>query len=147
MSLDTLKSVAAAIVAPQKGVLAADESSPTIKKRFDSDQGRVHREQPPRATASCCSPLPASRNTSAARSCTTRPCARRPATVCRSPRCFRAAASFPVSRSTRAPRPLALCPGDKIAEGLDGLRDRPDRVRQAGREVRQVAGGDRDRRA
>ena len=36
MNIDELKSVAQAIVAKQKGVLAADESSPTIKKRFDS---------------------------------------------------------------------------------------------------------------
>src|SRR3990167_5205441 len=36
MNIDELKSVASAIVAKQKGVLAADESSPTIKKRFDS---------------------------------------------------------------------------------------------------------------
>ena len=36
MNLDQLKSVAREIVAPQKGVLAADESSPTIKKRFDA---------------------------------------------------------------------------------------------------------------
>src|SRR4030066_233880 len=38
MNIDELKSVANAIVAPQKGVLAADESSPTIKKRFASIQ-------------------------------------------------------------------------------------------------------------
>ena len=36
MNNDKLNSVAKAIVAKQKGVLAADESSPTIKKRFDS---------------------------------------------------------------------------------------------------------------
>ena len=36
MNIDELKSVAQSIVAKQKGVLAADESSPTIKKRFDS---------------------------------------------------------------------------------------------------------------
>ena len=36
MNSDELKSVARAIVAGQKGVLAADESGPTIKKRFDS---------------------------------------------------------------------------------------------------------------
>ncbi|SCY42019.1 class I fructose-bisphosphate aldolase [Nitrosospira sp. Nsp13] len=36
MNVDELKSVAAAIVAQQKGILAADESNPTIKKRFDS---------------------------------------------------------------------------------------------------------------
>src|SRR4030067_834258 len=36
MNIAELKSVASAIVRKQKGVLAADESSPTIKKRFDS---------------------------------------------------------------------------------------------------------------
>ena len=36
MNIDELKLVAQAIVGKQKGVLAADESSPTIKKRFDS---------------------------------------------------------------------------------------------------------------
>lgn len=38
MNYENLKAVAEAIVAKQKGVLAADESSPTIKKRFDSIQ-------------------------------------------------------------------------------------------------------------
>ena len=36
MNIDELKSVAQAIVAKQKGVLAADESNGTIKKRFDT---------------------------------------------------------------------------------------------------------------
>jgi fructose-bisphosphate aldolase class I len=36
MNIDELNSVARAIVAEQKGILAADESGPTIKKRFDS---------------------------------------------------------------------------------------------------------------
>ncbi|MDQ3186058.1 MAG: fructose-bisphosphate aldolase class I [Pseudomonadota bacterium] len=36
MNIDELKSVARAIVVKQKGILAADESNPTIKKRFDS---------------------------------------------------------------------------------------------------------------
>ncbi|MFO8090181.1 MAG: class I fructose-bisphosphate aldolase [Desulfatiglandaceae bacterium] len=36
MIKDNLRSVAKAIVAKQKGLLAADESSPTIKKRFDT---------------------------------------------------------------------------------------------------------------
>ncbi len=31
-----LEQIAASIVAQDKGILAADESSPTIKKRFDS---------------------------------------------------------------------------------------------------------------
>ena len=36
MKNETLEQIAASIVAPNKGILAADESSPTIKKRFDS---------------------------------------------------------------------------------------------------------------
>jgi fructose-bisphosphate aldolase class I len=36
MDLETLKTTARALVAPGKGILAADESSGTIKKRFDS---------------------------------------------------------------------------------------------------------------
>ena len=36
MNNDKLSSVAKDIVAEQKGVLAADESTPTIKKRFDA---------------------------------------------------------------------------------------------------------------
>ena len=35
MSVAELNAVARAMVAPGKGILAADESSPTIKKRFD----------------------------------------------------------------------------------------------------------------
>src|ERR1700760_3793201 len=36
MNLDELNKVAQAMVAPGKGILAADESSGTIKKRFDA---------------------------------------------------------------------------------------------------------------
>jgi len=51
MDLDALNEVARAIVAPGKGILAADESSGTIKKRFDTidtesteDRRRAYRE-------------------------------------------------------------------------------------------------------
>ena len=36
MNEEELKSIARALVAPRKGILAADESFPTIKKRFDA---------------------------------------------------------------------------------------------------------------
>ena len=36
MSLSELEAVARALVAPAKGILAADESAPTIKRRFDT---------------------------------------------------------------------------------------------------------------
>ena len=36
MNIGGLKHIAEQIVSPQKGILAADESSPTIKKRFEA---------------------------------------------------------------------------------------------------------------
>ena len=51
MDIDTLAATAKALVAPGKGILAADESSGTIKKRFDTigcesteDRRRAYRE-------------------------------------------------------------------------------------------------------
>ena len=51
MDIATLSATAKALVAPGKGILAADESSGTIKKRFDSigcdsteDRRRAYRE-------------------------------------------------------------------------------------------------------
>ena len=51
MDIATLSATAKALVAPGKGILAADESSGTIKKRFDSigvesteDRRRDYRE-------------------------------------------------------------------------------------------------------
>ena len=48
MNLAELNKVAEAMVAPGKGILAADESTGTIKKRFDAHRRRMHRGQPPR---------------------------------------------------------------------------------------------------
>jgi len=36
MNLDELNKIATAMVAPGRGILAVDESNPTIKKRFDA---------------------------------------------------------------------------------------------------------------
>ena len=57
MNLDELNKIAQAMVAPGKGILAADESSSTIKKRFDAigvesteDNRRDYREMLFRST-------------------------------------------------------------------------------------------------
>ena len=44
MNEEELKSIARALVAPRKGILAADESFPTIKKRFDAIGGESSEE-------------------------------------------------------------------------------------------------------
>ena len=55
MRTENLAATAKAMVAPGKGILAADESSGTIEKRFTSID--VESTEDTRApTASCCSP-------------------------------------------------------------------------------------------
>ena len=48
MDLDELNATARALVAPGKGILAADESSGTIKKRFDAIGVESTEDEPPR---------------------------------------------------------------------------------------------------
>ena len=48
MNLADLNKIALAMVTPGKGILAADESSGTIKKRFDAIGVELTEEQPPR---------------------------------------------------------------------------------------------------
>ena len=48
MNLAELNKIAEKMVAPGKGILAADESSGTIKKRFDTIGVEIHRRQPAR---------------------------------------------------------------------------------------------------
>ena len=43
-------------------------------------------------------------------------------------------------------KPLAGAPGERITEGLDGLRDRLEELPRDRRALRQMAGGDCDRR-
>ncbi len=45
---ERLEDIAARIVAPGKGILAADESTGTIGKRFDALGIEIDRRQPPR---------------------------------------------------------------------------------------------------
>ncbi len=60
MNLADLNKVARAMVAPGKGILAADESSGTIKKRFDAIKVEFDRGRPAATIAKCCS-VPARR--------------------------------------------------------------------------------------
>jgi fructose-bisphosphate aldolase, class I len=69
MDLDALNKIATAMVAPGKGLLAADESTGTIKKRFDAigaenteDNRRDYRELMFRATEAMRSHISISRS-------------------------------------------------------------------------------------
>ena len=96
---DAMHTTARQLVAPGKGILAADESTGTIKKRFDpigvgvtEDHRRRYRQM--------LFTTPGWASTSAASSCSTRRSVSRPTTACRSSRCWRPPARSPGSRST-----------------------------------------------
>jgi len=123
MALDEMIAVAQAMVAPQKGILAADESTGTIKKRFDSigvesteNNRRDYREllfrtegigdyisgvilydETIRQKAADGTPLVDVLN---------------------------AAGVIPGIKVDKGAKPLAGAPGEKVTEGLDGLRER-----------------------
>ena len=58
MNLADLNKVALAMVTPGKGILAADESSGTIKKRFDAIKVEFDRGDAAATIARCCSARP-----------------------------------------------------------------------------------------
>ncbi len=131
MNLDTLKSVAAVIVAPQKGVLAADESSPTIKKRFDSIKVESTEENRRRYRELLFTAPGIEKYIGGVILFdeTLRQAARdgTPFAALLSSRGI-----VPGIKVDKGAKALALCPGDKIAEGLDGLRDRLAEYKQLG---------------
>ena len=124
MNLTELNKVATAMVAPGRGILAADESTGTIKKRFDSigvestsDSRRDYREmlfrsgeamskyisgvilydETIRQTAKDGTPLV---------------------------KLIDKAGSIPGIKVDKGTKPLPFCAGEVITEGLDGLRER-----------------------
>ena len=132
MSLAELNKVAAAMVAPGKGILAADESSATIQKRFDAigvESTATHRrdyrellfrsseamknhisgvilyDETIRQTAADGTPLV---------------------------KLIEQAGALPGIKVDKGTKPLPFCPGEVVTEGLDGLRERLAEYRELG---------------
>ncbi len=119
-----LEQIAQAIVADGKGILAADESTGTIKKRFDSigaesteDNRRDYREM-------------LFRSTDAMKSCisgvilydeTLRQNAKDGTPISK---VISDTGALPGIKVDTGAKDLAGCPGEKVTEGLDGLRER-----------------------
>ena len=116
--------IARALVAPDKGILAADESSGTIEKRFKSIERREHRGEPPRLPRDAVhhrgrrgvhqrrDPLrrddaPEGEGRHAA-----------------SRRCSQQRGIIPGIKVDKGTKPLPFAEAEKITEGLDGLRER-----------------------
>src|SRR5512139_150598 len=131
MNIDTLKSVAGAIVAKQKGVLAADESSPTIKKRFDAIQVESTEENRRRYREILFTSEGIERYVGGVILFdeTLRQGTRDGVPFAR---LLAERGIIPGIKVDQGAKALALHPGDKLTEGLDGLRDRLAEYRQLG---------------
>lgn len=131
MNIDELKSVANAIVAKQKGVLAADESSPTIKKRFDSIKVEPTEENRRRYREILFTADGIERHVGGVilYDETLRQSTRDGIPF---PKLLANRGIIPGIKVDKGAKALALYPGDKLTEGLDGLRDRLAEYKQLG---------------
>jgi fructose-bisphosphate aldolase class I len=124
MDLAELNKVAVAMVAPGRGILAADESSGTIKKRFDAigtentaDNRRDYREFLFRSTEAM------SKHISGVilYDETIRQNAKDGTPLVK---VIEKAGALPGIKVDKGVKPLPMCPGEVITEGLDGLAER-----------------------
>lgn len=131
MNIDELKSVARSIVAKQKGVLAADESSPTIKKRFDSIKVESTEENRRRYREILFTTDGIERYIGGVILFDE---TLRQSTHDGTPfaKLLSSRGIVPGIKVDKGAKALALCPGDKVAEGLDGLRERLAEYKQLG---------------
>src|SRR6201997_1815802 len=124
MNLAELNKVANTMVAPGRGILAADESSGTIKKRFDAigaestaDNRRDYREFMFRATEAMSKYI----SGVILYDETIRQNAKDGTPLVK---VIEKAGSIPGIKVDKGTKPLPFCPGEVITEGLDGLRER-----------------------
>ena len=124
MNLAELNKVAQAMVAPGRGILAADESSGTIKKRFDAigvestaDSRRDYRELLFRSTEAMRSHI----SGVILYDETIRQNAKDGTPLVK---VIERAGSLPGIKVDKGTKPLPYCPGEVVTEGLDGLRER-----------------------
>jgi fructose-bisphosphate aldolase class I len=120
----TLEQVAEAMVAPGKGILAADESTGTIKKRFDSikvdstpDSRRDYREMLFRSSE-------AMKNHISGVILYDETIRQKAKDGTPLPKIIEATGGLPGIKVDAGTKPLPFCPGELITEGLDGLGKR-----------------------
>jgi fructose-bisphosphate aldolase, class I len=131
MNIDELESVARAIVARQKGVLAADESSPTIKKRFasiDVDSTAENRRRY-RELLFTSDGIEQALGGVILFDETLRQSTRDGVPF---PKLLSGRGIAPGIKVDEGAKALARYPGDRVTEGLDGLRERLAEYRQLG---------------
>jgi fructose-bisphosphate aldolase class I len=131
MTSNDLRSIAEGMVAPGHGILAADESTPTIKKRFDSiklesteENRRSYRDLlfSTKGVEEFVSGVIMFDETMRQKSKDGTPF----------PDLLSRVGVIPGIKVDHGAKPLAGFPGEKITEGLDGLRDRLAEYRELG---------------
>src|SRR5882762_10150441 len=132
MNLAELNKVAEAMVAPGRGILAADESSGTIKKRFDTigaecteNTRRDYREMLFRSTEAMSKYI----SGVILYDETIRQSAKDGTPLVK---LIEKAGSLPGIKVDKGATPLPMCPGQVITEGLDGLGERLAEYRALG---------------
>jgi len=131
MNINELKSVARAIVAKQKGVLAADESSPTIKKRFDTIKVESTEENRRRYREILFTTEGIEKYVGGVilYDETLRQSTKEGVPFAK---LLDSRGIVPGIKVDKGAKALAFFPGDKVAEGLDGLRERLAEYKQLG---------------
>ncbi len=128
---DNLRSVAQALVAPQKGILAADESNPTVKKRFDTIKVESTEENRRRYREILFTSEGIERNISGVILFDE---TLRQGTKDGTPfaELLSSRGIIPGIKVDSGAKTLAMYPEEKITEGLDGLRERLVEYKQLG---------------
>jgi fructose-bisphosphate aldolase class I len=132
MNLTALNKIATAMVTPGRGILAADESTGTIKKRFDTlgvestpDTRRDYREMLFRSTEAMSKYISGVILFDE----TIRQNAKDGTPLVK---LIEKAGSLPGIKVDKGTKPLPFCPGEVVTEGLDGLRERLAEYRSLG---------------
>jgi len=132
MDRDQLVKIANAMVAKGKGILAADESTSTIQKRFEAigvestdSSRRDYREMMFRAG-------PAMKNNISGVILYDETIRQNAKDGTPLVKLIEQAGSLPGIKVDKGTKPLPFCPGELITEGLDGLGERMDEYRKIG---------------
>jgi fructose-bisphosphate aldolase, class I len=131
MNLEQLNETAAAIVAEGKGILAADESDGTIKKRFDSI-GIESTEEHRRAYRDLLFTTEGVEEYISGVILFDETIRQSSADGTPFPKLLESKGVIPGIKVDKGAKPLALAEGETITEGLDGLRGRLEEYRELG---------------
>ena len=126
-----LAATASALVAPGKGILAADESEGTIAKRFAA-VGVESTEEHRRAYRDLLFTTPGAGEVISGVILYDETIRQRSADGTPFPELLERQGIIPGIKVDRGAKPLALCPGETVTEGLDGLRARFEDYRALG---------------